>query len=95
MADRLDAPVDPDALPFPCDPIYKVVAPDGAKLAFVGRMYSAVDRYGLFVIELKTGVVRQLIAKDADLAAFLKVFHRLFVDTKGLMGKINVINTNR
>ena len=63
VVEQLEAPVDPDELPLQCDPIDKVVSPDGTRLAFVGELYSTTRRYGLFVIELRTGVVRQLVQK--------------------------------
>ena len=55
-------------LPEGCDPLYRHTSPDGRRVAFVGNytptMSGAQVRYGLFVVNLMTRAVRQLIDKD-------------------------------
>lgn len=63
VIDQLEAPVSADNLPVRFDPIYKQLSPDGMKLAIVGSWHSEEDRYGLFLIDLKTGMAHHLVKK--------------------------------
>jgi WD40-like Beta Propeller Repeat len=55
-------------LPEGCDPLYRLTSPDGRRGAFVGdytpTTAGAKTRHGLFVVNLATKEVRQLIEKD-------------------------------
>jgi hypothetical protein len=55
-------------LPEGCDPLYRLTSPDGRRVAFVGEYTpttaGAQGRNGLFVVNLATREVRQLIEKD-------------------------------
>ena len=55
-------------LPEGCDPLYRHTSPDGRRVAFVGNYTPTIPgaqvRYGLFVVNLMTREVRQLIDKD-------------------------------
>jgi hypothetical protein len=55
-------------LPEGCDPLYRHTSPDGRRVVFIGdytpTIPDAKTRYGLFVVNLASKEVRQLIDKD-------------------------------
>jgi Tol biopolymer transport system component len=57
-------------LPADCYVFYKRLSPDGSKIAFIDSCKNAQGekQYGLFVMELKTGEIRQLLDKAVKTA---------------------------
>jgi Tol biopolymer transport system component len=69
VAESATTPINTEpVLPEGCDPLYRYTSPDSRRVAFVGdytpTILDAKTRHGLFVVNLATKEVRQLIDND-------------------------------